>query len=97
MAIVKEDRPNREPDVILPEVADFSKVEVWIEEKRFAFRGTLHDSVASKQLDIDVTSDPVVYLKAVISAYESGHNSIRERAEAATGYFLEQEIFSEEV
>ena len=96
MARVFEDRPEREPDVIIPAATDYCKVEVWVEEKRFYMRGYIHDTIASHNIGLEATNDPIVYFNAIIEAYQSGDDTLRERAEPAITYLLEREILRED-
>ena len=83
---MKHERPDREPDLTLPEADQVCKVELWIEEEIFCLRdSTYHTGISQSGINCNHNMTPLEYIRAVA---ERGKEPIHQ--ELAVGFIAER-------
>lgn len=86
-------RPDREPDMVLPKVGNYYKIDMWVDESMFGiYNGRLDDEIECRD-DIKMPGGLMVNAETFLQLL-MGDNTLapREHIEIITSYIVEREL-----
>ena len=87
----RPDRPDRTPDLVLPDNHKECEVSLWIEENLFSIKTTMSDYITNSIVKSSPCKSVEDYMEATLNHYPEDDP----RCLAIIGYRFEQDLFKE--
>lgn len=66
-------KPNRDPDIVLPEYMGWTEVRIWVNESIFGMHGCYFDCVTSDHLGLIQCRDVMMYLNRIVKIFSESN------------------------